>query len=598
MPLTREQKIELLRKKQAGSLTREDKISLISYKQEKEKELSGLSDVDRKMKQLGLPTYEEMTAPSDIEETVKKLGIEPGTEAYAAFQGAKLGSQVPGTPITKALTGLAGAGLGYAGARSLTQNKPLGEKLTDIPQDILTGAAMEAGSQAIPVIASNALKAPGIIKTGVQKMMTREPIPIRGEIKTPIQAGQALKEVKLTPEMEARNLLYSEMGLDPLTPAQLQVKAGSEPTASQQAEALLKSADEGLYAKGKKQLETWQDLVKQYRERGAVTPEAAGQRIKEGIKTGKKAIGEEIGTFKEAGAETPIQIAETKPFDDFPLKESDVFSLGKDVKEIEGIKDLYNQAKTAKDLDNLSSQVGSRIKEAKLSGNDKLARKFTEVKTYLEDNLADVIEKAGIKKPKEAYQNFAKVKELEKDTLRNIYKTGKSKDVVNQITASGENINQFKKVAQALNKPELMDDVVDNWIADLASEVKINDVTGDMTLGSLMSKWEKVKRSGVAKELLSQDEFNKFENLINYYKQYSSTTSRFVNPPRSGFIESAKKLADNPQKFIVDLISGDARKYRRIARLYRQQVTSTPGLQKGLESRSPLGFMYPATEER
>ena len=90
----------------------------------------------------------------------------------------------------------------------------------------------------------------------------------------------------------------------------------------------------------------------------------------------------------------------------------------------------------------------------------------------------------GIKDPGLAYEQFAStLGAFEKGgVLGGMQKLGKSDQVIKNITKSGEHFDEFKKMAQKLNAPELVTTVKENWLSELFSKPNWH------------SQWEKAKK--------------------------------------------------------------------------------------------------------
>ena len=530
--------------------------------------------------------------PSWLKTEIPFIGGEVGEDLIRPTMQAlgAVGGGVAGAPLGP-VGAVGGAGLGYAGAEEIYKmmgGRPsgtVGEELVKAGENVATGAMMEMGGQAIPPLVSAARKVPGLAKQGISKMMSK-PRPVASRVETPGQALDVLKAegegLKPNLATDLENLKYAEQGLEPLTPAQMQPKAMGEPTPAQYTEALLKSRDQGLYKQQVDQVEKYTKLLEQYQNKGASTREVAGQQIKEGIKTGKKKAGETIGKFKEAGKDIPLG----KKDYGMPIDEVDKFALGNDYNKLVDIDKMYQKAGTIQELDALSSNVGSQVSEASRAGNSNYARKLGDIKTFLEDRIAKTIEGSGVSKPKEAYAAYTAVNKLSKETLSGTLKTGQSKNVINKITASGENIKQFKDVVRKLESPELITTVKENYLSNLFNEAT------EQYPGKWITKYTKAKKEGIIKELLSPDDIKKIDMLAGYYGKMTSTTTKAVNPSRSGVLGFVERTASQPVKTIVNYVLGDELKYARALSKYRSISASTPGL--GIPGKGPA-LPFPQT---
>jgi len=670
------------------------------------------------------------------------------------LQGAgAIGGGVAGASLGP-VGAVAGGGLGYAAAEELykmlggRESGTLGEELVKAGKNVATGAAMEAGGQALPVALSAARKVPGLAKSGIKKVLSK-PRVVGSQVKDAGDILNVLKSEKdaFKPTMgtELENLKYTEEGLEPLTPTQMQPKAGGEPTPAQYTETLLKSRDKGLYDQQQRQLQKYRDILEQYQNKGSANPEIAGQKVKEGLKAGKKATGEVIGEFKQAGKDIPLgkkdkityieegygkykgldenkmlipdektkqfsvyniktgkekifktkedaikfadkiensefplsnilkkydrtgtyyadyggkkirvsnhpsghegYLTEGKGFDrseilennyikhekngvvyyteitdpynivipsghhiqkfkkiekeilkniktadNLPIEDIDKFTLGSNYNKLLNIEDMYRQAGTVEQLDALSSNIGSQISEASRAGNNNYARKLKEIKTFLEDRVAQSIEGAGITKPKEAYEAYTAVNKLYNETLSGTTKTGASRNVIKKITSSGENIKQFKDTVKKLNTPELMTTVKENWLSELFNEAT------ERNPGKWITKWAKYKKEGIAQNLLNKEDIKKIDLLADYYNKYTSTTTGAVNPSRTGVIGFVERVASQPVKSIVNYVLGDELKYAKALRQYKNISKSTPGI-TGKGQKSVLPYMVGRDKE-
>lgn len=197
--LTREQKIELIKKRQDGTLTREDKIALLKEREVKKAMPKDKPFLDREMPLVGGKIGEQYVRPA-----LQALGAVGGgvvggtTGAVAGGIGA-----IPGA--------VAGSGLGYAGAEEIYRmlkggdDKTLGQSLADAGRNVVEGGAMEAGGMGLSSLASKGIKAIPTIAKGYSKTAFGVPTKASEIIaKNP----EAVKEAsKLSPYKAGENLI-------------------------------------------------------------------------------------------------------------------------------------------------------------------------------------------------------------------------------------------------------------------------------------------------------------------------------------------------------------------------------------------------------
>lgn len=581
--LTRAQKIAELEAldTQNQPLTREQKIAALEASDKQEQ------------------TPEE---PSVYEQYIKPI-LKPTVEGIGAAVGG-----VAGTAAAPIAGTLAGAGLGYAGAKQgyegierLIQgkDKPLTQSLVEIPQDVATGASYEAGGQvlgkAFPAVLNTAGR---VLKKGTEGVGAgyRAVTGKVGEVITGEKLPDNLQpnNFKLTPEEEALNLKYKSLGLPELRPSQIkQSELPGVPTGAQAFETQYMSKIPEAMRSQQQQEEAIRNLLDKYRTTARTGDEQIGQEIMSPIQKAKGEAGEKIGEFKKAGADVPVQevktITETKPapytenasYDavapkeitttktevvkkpSLPISKLDQFEQGENFNKLLGIESMYQKASTAQELDALSSNVGQQISEAQKAGSYKYARKLGEIKTAIEDHLADKIEQAsGIAKPKEAYATYSK---LSKYTDEYMDRTTAGtptpiKNIVNKLTSSKAELNDFIETAKNIGKETPIQVVKEEYLKNIFNSP--NPAT----------QWNKVAKSNNGKDILNTlftpEELETIDTQIQYMTKQKSVGLN-VNPSKT---ETSKGM----KEMLVDELLGKGAKNRQLVNKYRELMGYTP----------------------
>ncbi len=375
---------------------------------------------------------------------------------------------------------------------------------------------------------------------------------------------QVLKEgaddVRQTPQTREANRAYKELGLEELSPIQLQQKAGADPTPAQYAEGLLKVKDPKLYNKQLQQFKSLESKLDVYKGKGDINPETFGAKVNKELKEGLKETGEIIGKFKKDISGTRVSVGDVpkpkiKNLLEYKIK--DPYS-DQAVSLADRIKGLRN----FKSLDDLASDIGTAKQQRFLAnGNqgDRGTRALGEYKKQLEKHIETYFPEG---KPREMYKTYAKVKNIYNDTLKGVLKTGGDVKVLRNVTKTAENFRQFKDVAETLKRPDIVTSVRENYISELFNG------------RNWVSTIKKAQRTQAYNEIIPAATKKKMALLIKYKEQYASTTATGVNPPRSGMVGAMVEFAKQPKTKIIEMLVGDERKYTKALSLYNKLVES------------------------
>lgn len=403
--------------------------------------------------------------------------------------------------------------------------------------------------------ASKGVKGSGIIRPDTPK-----------DIKTVLK--EDVSKVQPSPKTVEQNVKYKEAGLEELSPTQMQAKAYGEPTPTQYAETVLKANDPKLYQQQLRQVESYEQALNKYKGLGAPTRETAGQQIKQGLLEGKKIAGKTIGQFKKEIAKVRIRKGEApkvpKEMTGLTLKDP---ITGKSVPLSQRVEKLRN----FKQLDALSSDI-SVAKNQKFVANgyqgDRGTRALGEYKAKIEKFMETFFPEG---KPREAYRQYAQVKNIFNDTLKGTLKTGGSDKVLNKVTATAENFNQFKMVAEGFKKPKLIEQVKDNYLS------------GIFNSKNWKLSWEKAAKTEALNVIVPKDVISKVKLLLKYDQQMRSTMTSTVNPSRSGIVSSVVDIGKKPIKnAVMDIVFGEKRQMKKALDLYKniskgpKQITQVP----------------------
>lgn len=458
----------------------------------------------------------------------------------------------------------------------------MGEKIQTTPSDIIPGLyseqgegyklkkggmfdptykeAQETAEYMVADPMNVAIPAAGKLLSKVKSLKNAgKAVDVANEARPVNTGGDVLRElsnVSHTPETLALNNRFKSMGLEELSPAQLQPRVGGQPTPAQMAEGLIRSKDQDLYNIGAKQIRSAEDILNKYKEMGNVNPESAGQYIKEGIQSGKKKVGSKLGEQLDIVKDESVFNKKVLPDLSIDMKRL----LPNEQSQLKMFIAEFKKAKTVDDLAGLNSKMATIVNTQPEFSGGVFKSSLGKLKNATKDLIISAMEKKGIKDPRFVYEQYAMVNELADDTLKGVFKTGKSQDVIKKITASGENIDQFRDSVIKLGEPELMTTVKENWLSELFNDAQFR------------SKWSKVKKSGVAGKLLSKEEITKIDTLLEYLEMAESTMAKGINPPRSGIVQFFSKMAEKPARTIIDYTMGDELKYSRAIRRYKKGI--------------------------
>jgi len=260
--------------------------------------------------------------------------------------------------------------------------------------------------------------------------------------------------------------------------------------------------------------------------------------LKASLTASKKLAGKQIGTFKDKIATKPIRKLSIPKLEGLDLKVG-ASELSPGIP----IRDRLANIKNYKELDDVISDIGATL--MKIGSNNRDGFKLSQIKSALTDSYA-----AGLKgKPKQAYKQYAMIKDLYYNIIPAEKKLRTGHQVMKQVLTNGETVKQFKKVAYTLKKPELVDFVKDNYLSNIfnAKNWKLS--------------WEKAAKTNTMKELLDKNTINKINTLLKYDQQMRSTMTSTVNPSRSGIIGL---MGDKGVKnAIVDVLFGEGRQLKK-----------------------------------
>lgn len=356
---------------------------------------------------------------------------------------------------------------------------------------------------------------------------------------------------------KATNKVYSEMGLEDLSPVQMQAKVAGEPTPAQYAEALLKSKDVNLYNKQLKQSQSLDNVLEKFKEVGAPNRETFGASVNSQIDDGLKAAGKTIGEFKDSISANKID----KRSLFMKLKDArlDPSKFEKsDLNKLQGYMNRVFNSKNAQELDNVMGLIGAESDRAftQYGSGTPYTRALGKIKKGAEGFIEEMLPDG---KPREAYRQYAMVKNLYKDTLKGGLKTGGDDKVLRNITKTAQNFRQFKDMATTLKKPELIEGVKENYISEIFNQ------------RNWRSALKKAKKTQVYDELLSDELKSRLNTILRYDEQMSSTMSKTVNPSKSGFVNNVVKIIKDPRNSL-DLIMGDERKMSKALTMYNKLI--------------------------
>lgn len=449
------------------------------------------------------------------------------------------------------------AGAAYGTGSAIGGAQSLGEAAGTIVGGTVAGGALAP----LPVLGGAALK--GAASKGRQgadflrKLFQKAPQKAKAEISLrpePSDMSKILKSDKAammpTEQTRLQNLKYKAEGLEPLTPVQQQPKAYGEPTPHQYVESYLKARSPKLYEKQLKQVESYEKALDQFRKLGAETKEGAGLALKGQIDKGKKIAGKSIAQYKDKAALKEVRKLKIPNVDDDTLQIP--------VRKGENVLQRLEKVKNYKDLDDLISDVGTARSQAFVQNGYQNSRD-TYGLDLMKKSLVDLYKKGLPKgKPQKAYEQYAMVKQMYSDTMKNAGRPKNADKILDGITATGETVKQFKKLAYNLKKPELVDYVKDNYLSNIfnAKNWKL--------------AWEKAAKNQPLKELVDKNTIDRVNLLLKYDSQMRSTMTQQTNPPRSGIINL---LGQKGVKGAVgDILFGETRQIKKALQQYENIV--------------------------
>jgi len=367
-------------------------------------------------------------------------------------------------------------------------------------------------------------------------------------------------DVRPTEQTIKTNKQYGDLGLDELTPTQMQPKIVGEPTPAQYAESLLKTRDAKLYNQQLGQHQSLEKVTDKFRDLGAPNRETFGAGTNLKLDTALKEQGKIIGDFKKNIASVRTRTAEMPK----PPKVMEKITIKDPISgSSEKLSVRLSKVKNFKQLDDLSSDLGSEIsRRFTANGNqsDRGIRELTIFKTKIEKYTENFFPDG---KPRAAYQQYAKIKRIYNDTLKGALKTGGDDKVLTNVTKTAENFRQFKDVAKSLKRPDLVTDVQENYLSNMFNQK------------NWRSAWDKARKTQAYREIVPKHVHDKIKLLAKYSDQMRSTFTSSTNPPKSGVINAMVETAKNPSK-IIEMVIGDERKFAKALKRYHKIINQPP----------------------
>lgn len=449
----------------------------------------------------------------------------------------------------------AGAVYGTGSAAGSAQSLP--EAAGTIGASTLIGG----GLAPLPVLGGAAIK--GAAAKGKQgadflrKLFRKDPVQGKAQVSLQPEPTDMSKIIRSdraammpTEQTRLQNLKYKAEGLEPLTPVQQQPKAYGEPTPHQYVESYLKARSPKLYEKQLKQVESYEKALDKFRKLGAETKEGAGVALKGQIDQGKKIAGKTIAQYKDKAALKEVRKLKIPKVDDDTLQIP--------IRKGENVLQRLEKVKNYKDLDDLISDIGTARSQMFIQNGYQNSRD-TYGLDMMKKSLVDLYKRGLPKgKPQKAYEQYAQVKQMYNDTLKNAGRPKNADKILDGVTATGETVKQFKKLAMSLKKPELVDYVKDNYLSNIfnAKNWKL--------------AWEKASKNEPLRELVDKKTIDRVNLLLKYDQQMRSTMTQQTNPPRSGIIGL---LGQKGIKGAVgDILFGETRQIQRALKQYEKIV--------------------------
>jgi hypothetical protein len=387
---------------------------------------------------------------------------------------------------------------------------------------------------------------------------------------------QTAEQIKPTSQTKALNQQYKQLGLEELTPIQMQPRPTGDSTPAQYAEQMLKTRVPKLFEKQLKQDAAFKKVIETFDDMGSSSNEAFGARVNEALDSSLKKVGDQIGRFKLSVSTKPVDknklfnmLSKDVELNEFALNKSQLSS-------IKGHLDKMGEAANIRNLDDFMSQIQGEIDTAFASAGNKgtsYTRTLGQLKKVGNSLIEDMLPEG---KPREIYKQYAIGKGLYKDTLKNAFKTGGDNKVLRNITKTSQNFKQFKTAAETLDRPELVTEVRDNYLRDIFKDNR------------WPSRVRRLMKEDAWKEIVPPEMENKVKLMLQYKDQMMSTTASGLNPSKTGAFNAVRSLLKGDVSKTMEILIGDERKTSKALKKYYDIVhadtTKRGVIEKTLES--------------
>lgn len=536
----------------------------------------------------------------------------------AVMKGLKertgIGKDIPFEDIVKALKG--------EGSPEGAMEAVVGKSETT-PSDIFPSAYSETGegfklkkggmfdptySQAMETTTKGIVDPLNVLLPGAAKAIKSAPGKIRSAVEATIykprtltavsEGGDVLKSLEqqksalqLTPEQIKYNEMLKAKGYEPLSAAQQQIVPTGEASPAQMTEGLIKTRSPELFDTQTRQLDSARKKLERWQQLQASNPEVAGQKIKQELEAIKSAAGERIGEGRKLVADKSVfgkkePISTNKPIESGVDLTYEYKRLSKPQQSIIGeFANEYKNAKTVDDLMALNTKMAEIVDITPEFNTPTFNNALKKVKGAGKNLIIKELEKAGIDNPAKFYEDFAITMDVFEGDLKGLNKLGKSKEVIDRVTRSGENFVSFKDKVTKLGKPELADYIRDNWLGEMANDTRFR------------SRFEKAIKEGVAEKILDKGQIKEIQDYFKYVDQVNSTSASKLNPSRSGLMNFITNRESGLTKNLFSYYFGDEAKWRKAIRRYnelnpinKRELTTTGKVLRG--SLAPIRYPY------
>lgn len=394
---------------------------------------------------------------------------------------------------------------------------------------------------------------------------------------------ESADEIRPSEYTDDLNKQYAKLGLEELSPVQMQKKVMGEPTPAQYAESMLKAGNQKMYDKQVKQVESLDRALEQFKDLGSVNKETFGANINKSLDEALDAAGSTIGDFKNSIKNNPVDKRDMfNSLKNYKIEASKLEPADTN-KARNYVNRLFN-SKNAKDVDNTLSLLGAEIRKAKVQagGETPYTRMLGNIKKGGEDYIEQMIPHG---KPREAYKQYAAVKNMYRDTLKGALKTGGDDKVLSNITKTAENFKQFKQVSETLKRPELVTEVKENYLSEIFNNK------------NWKSQWEKARKTQVYNEIVPKEIDKRISLIAQYKDQMTSTMTSSTNPSKSGILNTVREFAQNPLKKVTEMVIGDERKMSKAMIEYNKLLNSKRPDDKLLKKMSSAFELIPGVTD-